>query len=39
MNMGSNLSESSGLFFNKVLFYAIVHIYLQQPGIIKLFLL
>ena len=38
--VGSNPMESDQLFLsNKALYYAILHLYLQQPGIIKMFLL
>jgi hypothetical protein len=38
--LGSNPIETSiDLFFNKVFYYVMLHFYLQQPGIIKMFLL
>jgi hypothetical protein len=37
--MGSIPMVRSDLFSKKDLYYAILHLYLQQPGIIKMFLL
>jgi hypothetical protein len=37
--LGSIPVAASDLFFNEELYYAILHFYLQQPGIIKIFLL
>jgi hypothetical protein len=37
--LGSNPIVPTDLFFNKVLYYVMLHFYLQQPGIIKMFLL
>jgi hypothetical protein len=36
---GSNPIGTTYLFFNKALYYVMLHFYLQQPGIIKMFLL
>jgi hypothetical protein len=36
---GSNLIETTDLFINKALYNVMLHFYLQQPGIIKMFLL
>jgi hypothetical protein len=37
--LGSNPIVSEDLFFNKALYYVKLHFSLQQPGIIKVFLL
>jgi hypothetical protein len=37
--LGWNLIIPTDLFFNKALYYVMLHFYLQQPGIKKMFLL